>query len=267
MMRQVLTRWGLLLLLPAVCGIAAAADLAREQRIAEQIRDAIFDGEPMELKAKGQPFLAIYQRTEREPARGAALILHGRGANPDWTEVVHPLRVGLPEHGWDTLSIQLPVASEGANDREWRQTIPEAVPRIEAALRFLDGQGMKNVVLIAHSFGNRAVAAFLGSGPVPKAVRAWVAIGAPFGDDSEALAVLRRLELPVLDLYGQQDLPQVLAGSKARRLAARDAKNDAYESREVAGADHFFNGQDELLLSIVRAWLAKVASGTEVPAR
>ncbi|RMG35412.1 MAG: DUF3530 family protein [Gammaproteobacteria bacterium] len=257
----------LLLLLSVTWGIATAADLAREQRIAEQIRDAIFDGEPIELEAAGIRFLGIYQRTEREPARGAALILHGRGANPDWTEVVHPLRIGLPEHGWDTLSIQLPVASEGANEREWRQTLPEAVPRIEAALRFLDQRGMKNVALIAHSFGNRAVATFLASGKVPDAVRAWVAIGAPFGADSPELEVLRQSKMPILDLYGQQDLPQVLAGSKARRLAARDANNDAYESREVPGADHFFNGQDELLLSIVRAWLAKAASGTEVPAR
>lgn len=267
MMRHLLTPWILLLSLPAICGVTAAADLVREQRIAEQIRDAIFDGEPIELKANGQAFLGIYQRTEQESARGAALILHGRGANPDWTEVIHPLRVGLPEHGWDTLSIQLPVASEGAGDREWRQTIPEAVPRITAALAFLDREGMKNVVLIAHSFGNRAVAAFLDSGQVPEAVRAWVAIGAPFGDDNEELAVVRKLKLPILDLYGQQDLPQVLAGSRARRLAARDANNDAYETREVPGADHFFNGQDELLLSIVRAWMTKVASGTEVPAR
>ncbi len=250
----------ILLLLPA---LAPAGDLAREQRIAEQIRDAILDGEPVTLEASGQPFLGIHQRTERKPARGAALILHGRGANPDWLEVIHPLRTGLPEYGWDTLAIQLPVASEGAGEAEWRATLDEAVPRIRAALAYLEQKGMKNVVLVAHSFGNGAVARFLADGP-PPGVTAWVGIG--MGEDPAIPETLRKLEkLPVLDLYGEQDLPAVRESARARRLAARDAGNAGYTQRELPGADHFFDGQDGLLLSTVRAWLARVASGTERP--
>ncbi len=254
-MRRTICLLMLCCLLPA----AWAGDAAREQRIAEQIRDAILDGEVLTLEAAGQPFLAIHQRTERSPARGAALILHGRGANPDWVDVIHPLRTILPEHGWDTLSIQLPVASEGAGETEWQATIGEATPRITAALTWLKQQGMQNVVLIAHSFGNLAAAEYLVSQPADP-LQAWVAIGMP--ETPGLTPRLKKITLPVLELYGERDLPGVLAGVRARRLALRGNKNWTW--RESPDADHFFGGMDELLVSTVRAWINKVASGTEV---
>ncbi len=251
-----------ILCLSLLCCLLAptwASDLAREQRIAEQIRDAIFDGEVIRLEAGGTAFLAIHQRTEREPARGAVLILHGRGANPDWVDVVHPLRTTLPEHGWDSLSIQLPVASEGAGEAEWQATLDEALPRIATAVTYLKKQGMRNLVLIAHSFGNLAAARYLLSGP-DASIQAWIAIGMPEAPDLNPR--LKEITLPVLALHGERDLPGVLAGERARRLALRGRDNWTW--REVPSADHFFAGMDDLLTSTVRAWINKVASGKEV---
>ena len=91
-----------------------AADLEREKRLAEQTVDAILDGEPVMLKAGNHEFLGIYTEAEPEVATGAAIILHGRGMHPDWTQVANPLRTGLPANGWATLSLQMPVLPKDA---------------------------------------------------------------------------------------------------------------------------------------------------------
>jgi len=240
---------------------ALAADLAREQRVSDQISDAIFDGETIFLEVDQTRFLTIFTRTERHEPRGAALILHGRDANPDWLDIVHPLRTHLPEYGWDTLSIQLPLAPEGASDAEWWATIPEALPRLEAAIRFLEQKGIGNIVMISHSFGNHAAARYLGE-RAPHGIRAWVGVGMPIESrqyHNGTLSILGQLQLPILDLYGENDLATVAATAGKRRLAARDAGNRKFEQREIFGADHFFSGQDDLLVNIVKSWLAKTA--------
>lgn len=252
-----------LILFSTACSVCMAADWVREQRIQAQIKDAILEGEVVQIEGGEHPFLGILTRTGWPSARGAALILHGRGANPDWLDIVHPLRTRLPAFGWDTLSIQLPLASEGARDAQWWATIPEALPRIEAALDLLAQRGVHNIVLISHSFGNQAAARFLAENP-GRDIRAWVGIGMSTDSSNRengTLATLRRVQLPILDLYGENDLASVTASAADRRLAARDADNPGFEQREIVGVDHFFSGQDELLVSIVKSWLAKAASG------
>ena len=143
-----------------VCGLLASMalqamqpDLAREQRMAEQISDAIFDGEPIWLKSGNSPFLGIF--TEADGARGTVIILHGRGFHPDWTTVVQPLRVGLVEHGWNTLSIQMPVLAKQAKYYDYVEIFPHAIPRIEAAIAHAKERAPQgSVVLLAHSCGS-----------------------------------------------------------------------------------------------------------------
>jgi hypothetical protein len=53
-----------------------------------------------------------------------------------------------------------------------------------------------------------------------------------------ALKTLAGIELPILDLYGSMDLPEVLENTQARKLAAKGA---AFEQIEVEGASHFFD--------------------------
>ena len=91
-----------------------ASDLEREQRLAEQTVDAIFDGTPVMLQADGRDFLGIFMAADGLPERGAAIILHGRGTHPDWGQVAGPLRTALPAYGWSTLSLQMPVLEKGA---------------------------------------------------------------------------------------------------------------------------------------------------------
>jgi len=244
-------------------GLAQTADLSREKRIAEQIEEAILDGDPVYLKDGEHEFLSIFMRSEAENVKGAVILMHGHGANPDWIDVIQPLRIGLTEYGWDTLSIQLPVAREGATDKESMATIPEAAPRIEAALAYLKQNSHPRVVLVSHSFGSSMAAAYLANKKISEQIQGFVSIGmsADMNDkESGNLAALRKIKLPIYDIYGERDLKSVLESASERKLAARDAENTAYRQNLISGADHFFAGLNDELLATVRAWLFQIST-------
>lgn len=260
---------GLAVTLPLIAGGATAADLAREARIASQIEDAILDGEPVWLQAGETRFLAIYTPASILQTRGAAVILHGSGAHPDWPDVVFPLRTRLPEHGWATLSIQLPVTSPDAPPGSWQADLPLAAERIGAAAAWLkDEKNLPTQVLIGHSLGARMGAEYLGGlhGTPDPAFRAFVAVGLtanPADTDKGVLLALRQLRLPMLDIYGERDFGGVIRSTDARQRAARQGNNPDYSQVQTPGADHFFRGVDDLLVSRVRAWLARTADSME----
>jgi alpha/beta superfamily hydrolase len=77
-------------------------------------------------------------------------------------------------------------------------------------------------------------------------VAAWVAIGAPNPFDYSAL------KLPILDLYGEHDFARVIDGAAQR---AAGLKQSGSTQVRAAGADHFFEGKDSLLLEQVYGWL------------
>ncbi len=86
---------------------AQQPDYEREKRWSDQIVPAVLVGDVVWIKQKsGHEFLAIY--TQAEKPRGAVIIGHGRGWNPDF-ELYGALRVKLAEQGYTTLAIQLPV--------------------------------------------------------------------------------------------------------------------------------------------------------------
>ncbi|MFV9616921.1 MAG: DUF3530 family protein, partial [Gammaproteobacteria bacterium] len=156
-----------------------AADLNREKRMADEIVDAILDGEAVYLNANEHEFLSIY--TEADNPKGTAIILHGRGFHPDWQDAINPLRVGLVETGWNTLSVQMPVLEKQAKYYDYLPLFAQAVPRIEAAIAYAreqmkDDQGANKVVLIGHSCGAHMAMAWADTESF-ESVDAYVGIG------------------------------------------------------------------------------------------
>jgi pimeloyl-ACP methyl ester carboxylesterase len=254
-------------LLMLLTGTGNASDIAKEQRWAEQLKDQLTVGEPLQLTADQQEFFAIYTPAEGKIQRGGVILLHGLGAHPDWPDVISPLRTSLPESGWATLSIQLPVWPNGVDFKDFPPLFPEANARISAAIRHLQQQGLLNIVLVGHSLGAAMGAHFLAEkAPGSDAIRAFVGIGmnqAP-GTVAHTPDALAKIKLPVLDLYGALDLPGVLGSTKARAFAASQANNADYQQVAIAGADHFFHGLDATLIRRVSGWLTKVAPSTEL---
>lgn len=238
---------------------ALATDTAKERRWAEQITDFLVTGEAEWLNAGGQRFLSIYTRSTTPSRSRGVVLLHGSGAHPDWPLVIFPLRTGLADRGWHTLSLQMPIRPPGTTSPELGPLfLDEVPPRIDAALKFLGERGIREVALIGHSLGSAMGAYYLASRD--SGVGAFVGVGTgPVTEDwpTGVLSALERVRVPVLDVIGSRD--ETLAHPSIRdRLAgaAERAGNERYTQILVPGADHFFEDKEDELLRIVDSWLA-----------
>ncbi|MGB5201760.1 MAG: DUF3530 family protein [Sedimenticolaceae bacterium] len=264
-----LGKTAVVLLLACLCVAPAGAgqsspgepDLAREQRMAAEIVDAILDGEPIEIKTEnGLSFLGIFTETAVLPVKGTVLILHGRGLHPNWPNVVHPLRVGLVEHGWNTLAIQLPVLAKDATYDDYFEVFDDAIPRIEAAIAFARAASGGKLVVLAHSCGTHMAQHWMHAhrDTAPAQFDGFVGIGMGAIDIGQAMRepfALDKLPVPVLDVYAELDFPNVQRLAPARREAMQRGGNALSAQIVVPDAEHYFVDRDQALLDVVAAWL------------
>ena len=210
------------------------------------------------LSADGHEFLAIY--TEADDARGAVIIMHGRGFHPDWTDAINPLRVGLVDHGWNTLSIQMPVLEKSAKYYDYVPIFDEAIPRIDAAIDFLRQQGNDKVILIAHSCSAHMAMQYVRKKGEDR-FDAFVGIGMGATDYKQPMREplpLDRMKKPVLDVYGGDDYPAVqrLAGIRAQQMEQEGHPLSA--QIKIAGANHYFTDMGDELVAAIAEWLEKL---------
>jgi len=234
-----------------------ASDLEKEKRWSEQIVDTLLVGEAVQLDANGTSFLGIYTEASEGSGDRAVILLHGIGVHPDWPEIINPLRSELPEHGWSSLSIQMPILANDAALADYAPLFDEVKPRIEAAAAFLRERDARTIVLIGHSLGASMGAAYLAANS-QHGLAGLVAIGMSviaLDDRMNSALALEKINIPVLDVYGSRDLDGVLNTTKTRASAARKGGNADYRQTEVEGADHFFVGMDDDLTRRVYGWL------------
>lgn len=235
-----------------------ASDLAKEKRWADQVIDAIIDGDAVWLNDGKSDFLGIFTEAEEDKGR-AVIVMHGTGIHPDWQQVVQPLRVGLTAHNWTTLSIQMPILANEAEYPEYAPLYDEVAPRIDAAIKYLKKNGIESIVLIGHSQGSAMTAYYLSTSK--QDVKGFVAIGmGAFADDPRmnSIKALEKIQLPVLDLYGSDDLENIMASVESRATAAKKAGNKDYTQVKITG-NHFFDGEEEALVETVAEWLETIS--------
>ena len=223
----------------------AGADYAREKKWADEITPGIVVGDPVYPQEKGgHKFLALY--TPAPNAKGAVIIAHGMGVHPDYG-LYGQLRTMLPERGYTTLSIQMPVLAADAKADDYPPLFPESAERIGAAAAWLKARGYDRVALVSHSMGARMANYYLTHTGAP-GVQAWVAVGitAPIEKPNE-------IPVPTLDIHGDGDLPVVLKGTAERAFYLRRIKGSAQVV--VAGADHFFAGKEPDLARFIANFL------------
>lgn len=245
---------------------ASKSDLDKEKRWEEQIVPSLLVGDAVKLTADGTEFLGIYAENTTDKAIGGAIIVHGIGVHPAWPDIIDPLRMQLPDAGWHTLSIQMPILKNEAEGKDYVPLMDEAPLRLQAAVDFLKAKGINNIVIIAHSLGTAMSGYYLASKP-DAAVHAYVAVSMPqftFDKRFDNTQHMAAIKIPVLDIYGSQDLDSVISSDKARAIAAQKAGNKKYSQMKVEGANHFFNGMQEDIVKRVRGWLEKNAKGKEI---
>jgi hypothetical protein len=219
-----------------------AADYAREKKWADEVVPGLVVGAPVYLQTpRGHhKFLTLFTPTDTGKA---AIVVHGMGIHPDWG-MVGTLRTELADRGFATLSIQMPILAADARGEAYPPTFPEATERIAEAVAFLKAKGYTRIAIVSHSMGSRMSREYMAGKPDP-AVKSWASLGISVGD-------YKALKLPILDLYGDNDLPPVLAnaGKRKQSLAARDSKQ-----MMIARADHFFTGREAEMVAAVADFL------------
>ncbi|MGH8674007.1 MAG: dienelactone hydrolase family protein [Burkholderiales bacterium] len=226
---------------------ATAQDYEREKRWAAEIVPNVVVGDAVQLKLpSGRDFLGLY--TEHKGARAAVLLLHGVGVHPDHG-VIGMLRIALAEKGYATLAIQLPVQKSDAQVEDYYPTVfPEAVERIRTAGRWLQERGYPRLALLSHSMGSWMANVYFEQTADPP-FAAWLCMGLTGG-----FGGMRNVRVPVLDVYGENDLVQVLRADWRRRATLQSIEGS--KQVRVAGADHQFTGREKELAAEIRDFLA-----------
>jgi pimeloyl-ACP methyl ester carboxylesterase len=248
------------ILLSVVSGVGFAdtlSDTAKEQRWAEQIIDTLFDGDITWLNAEGHEFLGIEMEATDGSKNMAAIVVHGIGVHPNWEQVVRPLRVELTEHSWHTLSIQMPILPNEAEEIAYQPLFEEVPGRFAAAIAYLQDQGISDIVIVAHSMGAAMTTQYMAQNP-ESSVKGLILVGLKLNDSNAQVDIASNLsviKIPVLDLYGSEDLLGVLETAPQRAKAANEGGNLFYSQVMVDDANHFFDGKEDELVNQASDWL------------
>lgn len=236
-------------------------------------------------------FFAVFNPDQSGQPRGGVIILPDADSHPDKPQVIRPLRHQLPLQGWATIAIQLPALNNPAGYLEQQATIDK---RINAAITYMRNNGFDNLVLLGHGSGAMAASKYLSS-QSNGFIRAFVAISLGVlhgqeGDDSIP-GQLERINLPILDIYGGNDLDHVTNSAGERALAAKISSDSAMRSNRlepykhsaiaksstqksqgyisfrqirIDGAGHDFRGADFMLTRRIIGWLERHAKGVAI---
>ncbi len=230
------------LALAASAAHAAAQDYERERRWAAEVVPNLVVGDAVQLKLpSGREFLGLF--TERKQSPAAFLLVHGMGVHPDHG-VTGALRVALVDLGYTTLSIQMPVQKSDAVAGDYAMLLPEAAERIRAGARWLAQQGHRRIVLVTHSLASRMANAYY-ENTADSPFVGWVSLGiiGRYGD-------LGGVHAPLLDVYGENDFPEILRDSAERRASI--GRIPGSRQLRIAGADHYYTGREAELASAIR---------------
>lgn len=228
------------------------ADYGREKKWADEVVPGIVIGDAVYLQQKnGHKFLGIY--TPAPNTKMGLIVVHGIGIHPDWG-MVGTLRQQLADQGYATLSIQMPILAVDAKPESYAATFPEGVERLQLAAAFLKEKGHKRIGVVSHSMGSRMAHAYMIKNP-PE-ISAWASLGMQNVLASKTAITYDGIKVPVLDLYGANDLPNVLAGAIARK----DSLKSKPESKQVIvpNTDHFFANHEEAMVKAVKDFLDSV---------
>ena len=221
----------ILLAMVANAAIAAVADTARETRWAEQIVPQLVVGDAVWLATpRHARVLAIFTEPS-VTSRTAVIVVHGLGVNPDWN-LIGVLRTTLADHGFATLSVQMPVLAADAPREDYESLFPDAGERLSSAVAWLGARGYSRIAVLSHSMGAAMVNAWLAA-TTQASVGAWIPVGmfVPFATAPR---------LPVLDVVAERDFPEAIAQAKVR--AGQLKQDGCSASLAFDGTDHYFDG-------------------------
>ena len=183
------------------------------------------------------------------------------GAHPDWPDVISPLRTQLTEYGWSTLSIQMPILSPEEPIAEYGKTLRIANSRIQAAVDYLHEWEIESIILLGYSFGAAQAANYLASNK-PVDIKAFVSVSMLaqkfIKPGLDVYKYIGGITIPILDIYGEEDLEDVRRGIDDRRLAANKNGNGGFQQIELQSSGHHYLGFEDALVEQIQIWLQSI---------
>lgn len=225
---------------------SATPDYQREKRWESELVPGLIVGKPIHLMQKNRhQFLTLFSEVKNK--KMAVVVAHGMGLHPDWG-MISTLRQQLYDEGFTTLSIQMPVLAADASYTEYPALFSDAAERLKIAVNFLKRKGYQRVVIVSHSNGSRMSRVYMETNPAD--VTAWASLSLTQGDTYEGI------DAPVLDLYGENDLPHVTNTAHQRKKTM--AKNKLSKQIIIPDANHFFSNREEDMVKAVKIFLDEI---------
>lgn len=239
-----------------------ASDEKREVDFADSIKKTLAMGKMVWLEAEGKKFLGLYTETEKTTSKGVVIILHDMGGHPDQQQLIYGLRTFLPEHNWTTLSLQMPLREIGVKKEEYYALFPEALARIKAGIKYAKDNGAENVVVAAYGLGGLMGVYALNEQLAD--IKALVTISLPVPETeiktAQTLEFIKKIKIPMLDIYGALDVPDVTESARDRRLAAKE--NNGYRQIKIDDEGHSYVHDEGLIVKRIYSWLGRVVEAT-----
>jgi alpha/beta superfamily hydrolase len=140
----------------------------------------------------------------------------------------------------------MPVLNAEATPRDYQAVFPDAIGRIRSSAAWLGQKGYR-IVLASHSMGSAMSNAYYEQTP-DSPFAAWVCMG--LGDRYGAM---RNVKVPLLDVYGENDLPSVMRGDWRRRITVESIQGS--QQVMIRQADHFFAGHEKELATLIDGFI------------
>lgn len=243
---------------------AQHSDTAREKRFAQDVAAQLLVGDMVQIAHPANSpnrdlpaFMALFAKGQ--PKRPAIVLAHGVGTHPD-DGLTGQLRQRLNDMGYTTLAIQMPIAAKDAQiDDYFPKLFPEASARLHSASAWLRQQGHTQIVLASHTMGSWMANVYFDelvktkqdSASLP--YQAWVCISLT-GNYSW---VVRHYAFPILDLYGEQDIPTTVS-SAWRRAALLKLASDGSVQQKIDGADAQWRGKESAAALAIDIYIKRV---------
>ena len=229
-------------------------DKSRESMIYEQSLSEIFDGKHLYIDYKFGKYsmLEVYN----EDHNTAVLFLHGRGLSPNEQNLAYPVRVTL-SNLYNTYSLQLPVLKKQSTYLEYTKIFYDSDERILSALEHIYKKNNK-VIIIAHSCGVHMLMSFIQNKNFTNNISSLVLIGSGAVDKGEKLIYeypYGKIQVPILDLYGENDFNLVLKNANKRKQLIKETSAKSQQIK-IKSSDHYHTDNSERVITFVKKWLS-----------
>jgi predicted alpha/beta-hydrolase family hydrolase len=235
-----------------------ASDEKREAEFAADIQKTLNVGHAVWLESSGKKFLSLYTETAKNPRQGIIILLHDTGGHPNQQAIVKSLRAFFPEHHWATLSLQMPIREASAPVQDYYSLLLEAKTRLLAGIKFAKTEKAEKIVVIGYGLGGLMASSAL-TDKTPD-VNALITISLPVPETSEKEAqtvqVIPKITLPMLDIYGALDMPNVVNSARERQVAGKINPN--YRQVKIEDEGHLYLHDEGLLVKRIYSWIDKV---------